>query len=246
MALTFNLETIAAEDTLTLSPTYPGVEDDSFDTNVDANADLDGTAAQTVELKGSFHFKLDAKDAADGNVDSPDVTYSYTAAKWPELAIGSSTVSLNEMQKVGDDGTADTAPTLAADMVRKIAFDITGGYSASDIFTNEKSLRDHINARDSNVRTAIETILSTQSNINTIGKHLMEKFLNDTTRREELFAEIAAKNASASNTGEGVVCDFPLKAADVLVFSVGYTPIKTNLGGGALEKRTYKIALTLG
>jgi hypothetical protein len=246
MALTFNLETIAAEDTLTLSPTYPTVDDDTFSTAVNATADLTGSSAQTVELKGSFHFKLDAKDAADGNVASPDVTYSYTAGKWPELAIGSSTVTVGEMQKVGDDGTADTAPSLAADMVRKIAFDITGGYSASDIFTNEKSLRDHINARDTNVRTAIETILGDQDNINTIGRHLMEKFLNDATRREELFTEIAAKNTAASNTGEGVVCDFPLKANDILVFSVAYTPIKTNLGGGALQKRTYKLQLTLG
>lgn len=246
MALTFNLESIAAEDTLTLSPTYPSIDDDAFSTNVDATADLTGTAAQTVELKGSFHFKLDAKDAADGNVASPDVTYSYTANKWPELTIGEAVVNVGEMQKVADDGTADTAPSVAADMVRKIAFDITGGYSASDIFTNEQSLRDHINARDANIRTAIETILTDQNNINTIGRHLMEKILNDAQRREDLFTEIASKNTTAANTGIGVVCDFPLTAGDILVFSVAYTPIKTNLGGGALQKRTYKLQLVLG
>lgn len=246
MPLTFNLETIAAEDTLTLSPTYPTVDDDTFSTTVNATADLTGTNQQTVDLKGSFHFKLDAKDAVDGNVASPDVTYSYTADAWPELAIGSASVTDGEIQKVADDGTADSAPSLAADMVRKIAFDLTGGYSSSDIFTNEKSLRDHINERDTNVRAAIETILGDQDNINIIGRHLMEKFLNDADRREELFAEIAAKNTDATNTGIGVVCDFPLKKDDILVFSVAYTPIKTNLGGGTLQKRTYKLQLTLG
>ena len=71
MALTFNLETIAAEDTLTLSPSYPDVADDTFSTSVDATGDLSGTVAQTTAIKGSFHFKLDAVDALDGNVASP-------------------------------------------------------------------------------------------------------------------------------------------------------------------------------
>lgn len=247
MALTFNLETIAATDTLTLSPSYPAVADDIFSTTVNATATLTGTTAQTTAIKGSFHFKLDTTDNVDGSVAGDDVTYSYTANNWPELAIGAATVSVTPIQNVGDDGTANTAPTVAADMVRKIAFDITGGYSSSDIFSNEKSLRDHVNDRDSNVQSAIETILGTASNVNTIGRHIMEKFLNDSTRRAELFTEIAAKNNTATTTGVGAVCDFPLKANDVLVFSVAYTPTKdANIGGGTLQQRTYKIQLTLG
>ena len=250
MSLTFNLETIAAEDDLTVSPSYPAVHDDAFSTAVDATAELDGATGVTATMKLCFHFKLDTVDVVDADgaaaaVAGSDVAYSYTAGQWPELAIGSALVTGSPIQNLADDDS-EGAPSLAADMVRHIAKEITGGFSSSDIFSNEKSLRDHVNARDSNVQTAIEAILGVQSNIDIIGRHLMEKMLNDATRREDLFAEIAAKNTSANADGVGNVCDFPLKADDVFVFSVGYLPIKdAGVGGGNLTRRTYKIQLTL-
>ena len=251
MSLTFNLESIAADDTLTVSPTYPAVHDDAFDTTVNATAELDGATNVVATMIGCFHFKLDTTDVADADgaaaaVAGSDVAYSYTADSWPELAIGSSLVTGNPIQNIKDDDDSEGAPSLAADMVRHIAKEITGGFSSSDIFSNEKSLRTHVNDRDSNVQAAIEAILGVQSNIDIIGRHLMEKMLNDASRREDLFAEIAAKNDTANANGVGNVCNFPLKADDVFVFSVGYLPIKgAGVGGGDLTRRTYKIQLTL-
>jgi hypothetical protein len=241
MALTFNLEGIDAASTLDVDPSYPAVTDDVFSTDVSANSIMTATDAQSVSLTGVFKFKTDSTDLSGGTVAADDVSYQY-AGTWPLLDFASAIVTNNPINPgADDDGLGNSNSIIEYDVVRSMAKDLTGGYFASDIFSNEKALREEVRSLNTDLQSAVQAILGTQATVDIIGRHLLEKCLNDATRREELFAKIATENSD--NTAS------PLKENDVLEFSVSYAP-KTatghGLGNNTITTRKYKVSLTLG
>ena len=245
MALTFNLEGIDAASTLDVDPSYPAVTDGVFSTDVSANSTMTATDAQSVSLTGVFKFKTDSTDLSGGTVAADDVSYQY-AGTWPLLDFASAIVATNQINPgADDDGNGNSI--IEYDVVRSMAKDLTVGYFASDIFSNEKALRDEVRSLNTDLQSAVQTILGTQATVDIIGRHLLEKCLNDATRREDLFAKIAAANSD--NTASPAFIEFPLKANDVLEFSVSYAP-KTatghGLGNNTITTRKFKVSLTLG
>ena len=225
---------------------------------VDAVVDMDVSA---TDFNGMFQIKLDSSDILDASAS--DIFYGVSADyAYPDLSYSAGTVSTGNM-----NSTTGYNQILEYDLVRHLAFRVTGGYAAADIFSNEVALIIDVASRDAEFNTSFQTILdgletagfktindiTNASNSELIAAvNLLTVTLNDNgqygtgsdyARRTTLLSDIAT--AGASETGEIQV---PLKfvAGDQLIMRLNYEPnSSTPIGANTITDRSYKVVITL-
>ena len=220
---------------------------------VDAIVDINVAASS---FDGMFQIKLDSSDILDASAS--DILYGVSADfSYPDVSYSKGTVSTGNM-----NNTAGYNQTLEYDLVRHLAYSVTGGYAAADIFSNEVSLRNDVVSRDAEFNTSFQTVLDdletagfkTVDNITNASSpeliaavNLLTVTLNDSTssyaRRTTILEDISA--AGASVTGEIQV---PLKfvAGDQIVMRLNYQPqSETPIGANPITDRSYKVVATL-
>ena len=225
---------------------------------VDAIVDINIAASS---FDGMFQIKLDSSDILDASAS--DIYYGVSADfAYPDVSYSKGTVSTGNM-----NNTTGYNQTLEYDLVRHLAYSVTGGYAAADIFSNEVSLRNDVVSRDAEFNTSFQTVLDdletagfkTVDNITNASSseliaavNLLTVTLNDNgqygtgsnyARRTTLLEDISA--AGASVTGEIQV---PLKfvAGDQIVMRLNYQPqTETPIGANPISDRSYKVVATL-
>ena len=211
------------------------------------NAEATMTGAehgQSTVLKSFFRWKTDSVDLDDvaGNMESEDIEFDVSggAASWPLIAVSTANVTAATSIDLSGDQTIDH------DMVRHIAFKVTGGHRGADVFKNEVPLRDAVTALDATVKANVVLKLTT-ANIKLIGSRLLAQMLatdangSDTARRQAVQAKIADRGANVFDW-----MTLPFLTDDKMAFVVRYSP-KTDkpLESGTITERSYKVTLTL-
>lgn len=145
--------------------------------SVDAVAQMD---VSLVQFQGLFGINIDSSDIDDvsGNdvlfrVNQPqDQTHNDCSSGTGSFQVGSffdgsANVAFSDADlKSGHVNAAYPASQkIKHDFVRHLAKQITGGYSSSDIFTNETPLRNAVVATDSQLNATINAVISDVSGL---------------------------------------------------------------------------------
>ena len=231
---------------------------------VDAVASIDASAADFNNL---FFITLDSSDVDD--VSSADVQFSiekgYASYSNPfgDISYSQSTV------QSGVVNSAYGTTLLDRDLVRHVAREITGGYAAADIFSNEQALVDDVISRDVEVGNDISTIID---DISSAGRVTTAEFSGLNTAQERffniantLFAINVANSAPGErldqiyadlSAGAGYTTDSTASITVPLRFAVGEAiAIRVNygakespapgMGRNEIGDRSYKILIVL-
>ena len=161
--------------------------------------------------------------------------------------------------KKGGINSTFNSQKIKEDVVRNIAFQITGGYAAADIFNNEAALvADVVNVDDGsngvsdNLNTEVYNQINdaaytsqfkatnTSDRVHTAVNNLLAINLGDTTggRLTSLMGDLSG-NADGSSTNEGIL---RFTAGDMITMKVTYTPataVPTN--AGTIHPRSYRV-----
>ena len=254
---TFELLGFDISHDLTVDPSFAQAIAQVAGLAADAIVEFDASA---TDFDGMFQIKLDSSDILDASAS--DILYGVSADyTFPSLAYSSGTVGTGKM-----NSTAGYNQALEYDLVRHLAYSVTGGYAAADIFSNEADLRADVVSRDAEFNTSFQGVLSdlsaTFTDVASItaasdpeliaAVNLLTVTLNDDgqygtgsnyARRTTLLTDISA--AGTSVTGQIQV---PLKFAvgDKLVMKLNYEPnSRTPIGANSISDRSYKVVVTL-
>jgi hypothetical protein len=246
------------------------VEDPSFSIAIQDQlvADVSAVAVLTpiapTSLNGFITLNV---DSVTPSVDEPktftvDATKLYSAlngtSSGPNLAFSDIDVSINMINSTATDNT------IKDDVVRNMAYQITGGYGASDIFNNEAALISDVEGKNTDLNNAIKSDLESyiggssgdvdpSGNLNMFDRALNNLFAviiddddeSDGTpgRRTLLFNELNDVSGNGSTTNS---VHLKFASTDVLTFKVSYkpaTPQPTN--AGSVDTRSYRVVLPL-
>tara|TARA_B100000902_G_scaffold391818_1_gene443114 strand:- start:287 stop:1150 length:864 start_codon:yes stop_codon:yes gene_type:complete len=249
---TFELLGFDISHDLTVDPSFAQAIAQVAGLAADAIVEFDASA---TDFDGMFQIKLDSSDILDASAS--DILYGVSADyTFPTLAYSSGTVGTGKM-----NSTAGYNQALEYDLVRHLAYSVTGGYAAADIFSNEASLRADVVSRDAEFNTSFQGVLTdlsaTFADIASItaasdpeliaAVNLLTVTLNDSddsyARRSALLTDISS--AGTAVTGQIQV---PLKfvAGDKLVMKLNYEPnARTPIGANSISDRSYKVVVTL-
>lgn len=243
---------------LTLDPSFSIAVEDQLANDVSAIAVLPSIQAST--LNGFIKLNVDSKTPSTNDPKTfridPSILYQGLGGTATEPGINFSTdadVTVSMINSVA------TEQTIQADVIRNLAFQITGGYGASDIFNNEAALIADVGSKDGLINTEIQTNLDSYVSNNadanndidasggtdTFDKVLNNLFavvINDPTRRSDLFTSLLSSDTATEN-----LVDLKFDAGDVITFKVSYVP-KTatfSTNSATIDTRSYRVVLPL-
>ena len=262
----FEITAFDTSGTLSLDPT--------FDTAIQQDLGLDDCSAIAVldvslsAFNSIFSFQSDSDDLDDLSIN--DLKFGLNTAAtdiFSSLAFSYGTVVEQQVNSYYSN------QEIYSDYVRNLAKQITGGYSAADIFTNEEGLVSGVQALDATFQqsfnTIINSLISETSNNGhksipeidaltenaTVYKAAIALFVINVNsgatseRLITLFDDISAASAEATvseaNAGPIVV---PLRfhSGDKIALRLVYKNFDTNpLGNNIIGPRSYKLLLNL-
>jgi hypothetical protein len=231
---------------------------------VDATATINVSAANFSRV---FSFTTNDNTVQDVSY-SVDICYGVSGTSvFNNIPFSKATVLS------GDVNPAITNPafrTVASDYIRYIAKSITGGYSLTDIFTNQADLVASVTTIDPVVQSNFNSLIPTTATYKTFSsgdayamstKQLLDGILSvsGSTRSDQLIQDLGQQSAAHATSG-GFNDRFPyyitLFPGDVIAVRLTYTPANgtgqpaTNpngkrLGPNPIGNRTYKIFLQM-
>lgn len=248
---------------LTEDPSFSLAVVDQLETDVSAVALSSQTLSATTLNSGGFvKIFTDSTDLTDEAATDisfqlfPDVfctAFTGGQAGDPNIAFSDAEV------KKGGINSSFNSQKIKEDVVRNIAFQITGGYAAADIFNNEADLvADVVNVDDGsndvsgNLNTEVYNQINvaaytsqfkatnTSDRVHTAVNNLLAINLGDTTdgRLNALMSDLSG-NADGLSTNEGIL---RFKAGDMITMKVTYTPATaTPTNAGTIDPRSYRV-----
>lgn len=246
---------------LTEDPSFSLAVVDQLETDVSAVALSSQTLSVTTLNSGFVKIFTDSTDLTDDAATDisfqlfPDVfctAFGGTAGD-PNIAFSDADV------KKGGINSLFNSQKIKEDVVRNIAFQITGGYAAADIFNNEAALvADVVNVDDGsnsvsgNLNTEVYNQINdaaytsqfkaddTSDRVHTAVNNLLAINLGDTTdgRLSDLMADLSG-NPDGSSTNDGIL---RFKVGDMITMKVTYTPkTATPTNAGTIDPRSYRV-----
>jgi hypothetical protein len=206
--------------------------------DVSAVAIIDISASEFSDV---FKITIDSSDIDD--LSANDVLYDVSDATFPDISYSLATVT------TGKINSSYTDQSLKKDMVRSLAKAITGGYAASDIFSNESLLLADVVELDASFSEAFSTLLAdvssstypTVTDILSTAKNLLAVTLGVETRRNTLFADIS----NATQSGGSITVPLVFVAGDKLIVRINYNPATDHPNNTNVTSRSYKVVLNL-
>lgn len=245
----------------------------------DCDATLEFDALLSA-FQGLFSFQTDSSDVND--VSSEDVlfrvnkpsdnTFNDISSGTGSLNVGTFFTDLSFSDAVVKSGKVNAAYSqqqVKYDFVRHLAKEITGGYSSSDIFTNENDLVNGVVALDSTLGTAFNTDISSNANNQSpdfspyagtssssyvrAAHGLYNVNLQTSGRQAQLLTDISNASYNITTTdGNGVTSTRPLNiplrfsSGDRLAVRIVYKPKGQFAGNGVTPSdRSYKVLFRL-
>jgi hypothetical protein len=262
----FEINAFDTSGSLTIDPT--------FDTQIQQGLGLDDCSAIALldvslsEFNQLFSFQSDSDDLDDLSVN--DLKFgvnSSASAMFSTLLYSHGTVVEQQINSYYSD------QFIYNDYVRNLAFQITGGYSASDIFTNEENLVQGVQDLDSTFQTLFTSILTSIITDTTNNGYKSIDEIQDLTengslfkaaialftinvnsgstssRLTELFDDIkTASDAATVSTGNVGPITVPLRfySGDKIAVRLVYKNQNTTpIGNNTIVPRSYKLLLNL-
>ena len=262
----FEINAFDTSGSLTIDPT--------FDTQIQQGLGLDDCSAIALldvslsEFNQLFSFQSDSDDLDDLSVN--DLKFG--------IASGASTIFSNILYSYGtvveqQINSYYDNQSIYDDYVRNLAFQITGGYSASDIFTNEANLVQGVQDLDSTFQSLFTNIIvalvtDTINNGHKSIPDIQNLTENDSVfkaavalftinvnsgasseRLTDLFDDIkTASDAATVSTGNVGPITVPLRfySGDKIAVRLVYKNQNTNpIGNNTIVPRSYKLLLNL-
>lgn len=241
-------------------PSFSIAIEDQFAADVSAVAVLPDISASNLD--GFITLKTDSRtpenpEAATFALDT-SILYSAlsdgTSTTQPALSYSDAVVEIQSINSVA------TSNQIKHDVVRSLAFQITGGYAASDIFNNESALVADVASLNGTIDDAIADSLNSYitskggaTDIDASGgtepfdkvlKNLFTVVVNNTTRGTALLDDLSA-NSSSDNLETSAHLKFA--AGDVITFRVVYHPAVTTFAtnNATINPRSYRVVLPL-
>jgi hypothetical protein len=262
----FEINAFDTSGSLTIDPT--------FDTQIQQGLGLDDCSAIALldvslsEFNQLFSFQSDSDDLDDLSVN--DLKFgvnSSASAMFSTLLYSHGTVVEQQINSYYSD------QFIYNDYVRNLAFQITGGYSASDIFTNEENLVQGVQDLDSTFQTLFTSILTSIITDTTNNGYKSIDEIQDLTengslfkaavalftinvnsgstssRLTDLFDDIKTASDDATiSTGNVGPITVPLRfySGDKIAVRLVYKNQNTNpIGNNTIVPRSYKLLLNL-
>lgn len=253
---------------LTEDPSFSLAVVDQLETDVSAVALSNQTLSATTLNTGFVKIITDSTDLTDYTATDIsfqlDPQYFFSAFSDGGNGVGAGTNSNPNIVfsdadvKKGGINSFFTSQKIKEDVVRNIAYQITGGYAAADIFDNEAALvADVVNVDNGNgsgvddlnaqVTAAIDATAYTNQFkadnasdlVHTAVNNLLAINLGDTDGRlNDLMSDLSG-NADGSSTNEGIL---RFKGGDMITMKVTYTPATaTPTNAGTIDPRSYRI-----
>ena len=247
---------------LNTDPSFSLAVVDQLETDVSAVALSSQTLSATTLNSGFVKIFTDSTDLTDDAATDisfqlfPDVfctAFSGGQAGDPNIAFSDADVKKGGINSFFDN------QKIKEDVVRNIAFQITGGYAAADIFNNEAALvADVVNVDDGsngvsgNLNTEVYNQINdaaytskfkatnTSDRVHTAVNNLLAINLGDTTdgRLSDLMADLSG-NPDGSSTNDGIL---RFKVGDMITMKVTYTPkTATPTNAGTIDPRSYRV-----
>lgn len=262
----FEINAFDTSGSLTIDPT--------FDTQIQQGLGLDDCSAIALldvslsDFNQLFTFQSDSDDLDDLSVN--DLKFG--------IASGASTIFSNILYSYGtvveqQINSYYDDQSIYDDYVRNLAFQITGGYSASDIFTNEANLVQGVQDLDSTFQSLFTNIIvalltDTINNGHKSIPDIQNLTANDSVfkaavalftinvnsgasseRLTDLFDDIkTASDAATVSTGNVGPITVPLRfySGDKIAVRLVYKNQNTNpIGNNTIVPRSYKLLLNL-
>lgn len=229
-------------------------------------------------FQGLFGIKIDSSDVDDissndvlfrtnaaSNNDHNDISDSYPVGKFfTDISFSESVVKSGMVNAYYAD------QRVKKDFVRHLAKEITGGYSSSDIFTNETQLIEGVSDLDAGLATSFNAIINADASggyrdadsSNTMTKAARALYnLNlqstdgsggdaSTSRSDQLLLDISAASANVNTdpSGNAGPIEVPLRFhdGDRIAVRLAYHPKGEFAGNGVTPSaRTYKVLFRL-
>lgn len=271
----FEFTPLEMDKTLDVSPAFEETVTIIDGLSADAVAEIDVSLTQFNKF---FVFRVDAIDISDGLASTLDGSGDVL------IGISGESTGTNGLLKDISYSNADVIThsiipstteyenkTIEYDYVRHLSKEITGGYAAVDIFSNEEALRNEVRSSDTTIRSNFDSkLLDTNgftirdislTDISYAGvttsiyktlKNLFNLNLNttDSTRLQnqtQILSDITSATVINSDTNRPYKI-VPLKFSqnDRVVLKVNYKQSNTNpIGTNTISDRSYKILLKL-
>ena len=244
----------------------------------DCDATLEFNASLSA-FQGLFSFQTDSSDVNDVSnedvlfrVNKPsDDTFNDISSGTGSLNVGTFFTDLSFSEATVKSGKVNAAypqQQVKFDFVRHLAKEITGGYSSSDIFTNENDLVNGVVALDSTLGTSLNSDISAQASLQNpdflpfdginsssfirAAHGLYNVNLQTSGRQAQLLTDISNASANFTTTVNGVTStralNIPLRfsSGDRLAVRVVYKPKGQFSGNGVTPSdRSYKVLFRL-
>jgi|TARA_B110001450_G_C17624579_1_gene482628 hypothetical protein len=253
---------------MTVDPSYAtAILDASGFNTVDAVATIDMSASSFSNL---FFITVDSSDI--DNTPAEDIVFSIDPSFVNPFTNPTNLAFSEAVVKGGGVNPNYIDQRLKKDVVRHIAFSITGGYAVADIFANEDELLTDIVNRDDDIHedisAAINTLLADAAGAG--GGRTTDQFANGTTDAVKRFYNVAQSLwALSSNDGNRIggihtllaansdenslTTTIPLQFApgDAIAIRVNYIPATAHpntvpgMGTNTINERSYKIIVVL-
>jgi len=130
--------------------------------DVSAVAEIDISLSYFPTL---FSIEIDSDDLTD--ICANDIKYGFGVSAENIFSLGSSTgvgaanILISDANvKAGMRNSTYSDQSIEFDFVRDLAYQITGGYAAADIFTNEAAVRTGVKDLDAGLQTSYNTLIN--------------------------------------------------------------------------------------
>ena len=255
----FEISDFDTSGTLSINPT--------FDSQLQVGLGLeDVSAVATIDISLSdfnsiFSFQSDSDDLDDLSINDLKFGINPAASNiFSNLKFSYSNVVS------GNVNNYYTSQEIYRDYVRNLAFQITGGYSAADIFTNEEQLVTGVKDLDTTFSNGFNVIINsliqigyvsiadfnTSSNPSVLKAALALFTLNlnsGNERTTQLLSDIqeAGQNSSIPTSVGPITVPIKFHEGDKIALRLVYKNANTTFAGNSatIESRSYKILLNL-
>jgi len=244
--------------TLGLDPSFAATIEDQLATDASAVAVLTGifSAAtlngnKSTDTPSFISIQTDSADLDGTAGTDPDVSFVINTSIITNALTGATFSGANVV--AGNINTLLSNQEIKHDVVRHLAFQITGGYAAADIFDNETALVDSVATQDSDVETQISSSLASVSGTKLFSdlqsadaafaraaKNLYAANVNDTTRLGAIYTDFET-DSYQNDTNNSANLRF--NAGDVISMRINYVPFSRNPTGNNanIDDRSYRV-----
>ena len=273
----FELGSLDLSSAIATDPSFGQIIHDMAGISNDCSGVIEFTGT-LADFQGLFSIQIDSDDIDD--VSSSDVKFRINAASddtYNDISDGDNSLNVGGFfggsytfsgatVKTGNINTSYSDQDVKHDFVRHLAYEITGGYSSSDIFTNEATLISAVSDLDAGLNTSLNSAIDDMSGVGwqtwgysgdyaaMINAAFQLYNLNiqvgnaaTSTRMGRLLADIAQASTNKGANSSSLNIPLRFSSGDRLAIRIVYHPASATFSSNnaSISERSYKVFIKL-